>query len=115
MFYDKNGHLYLHCTHHDGSCLFEIKALTEQGYDYFGFDKFGFNKDGFDKYGFDKHGFDKDGFDKNEQRRLAKVFKELDSRGVYVMLSNHNTRLVNDLYKDYNNIERAVTAENVIA
>lgn len=33
-FYDKNGHLYLHCTHHDGSCSFEIKALTEQGYDY---------------------------------------------------------------------------------
>lgn len=33
-FYDENGHLYLHCTHHDGSCSFEIKALTEQGYDY---------------------------------------------------------------------------------
>lgn len=34
-FYDENGHLYLHCTHHDGSCSFEIKALTEQGYDYY--------------------------------------------------------------------------------
>lgn len=33
-FYDENGHLYLHCSHHDGSCSFEIKALTEQGYDY---------------------------------------------------------------------------------
>ena len=42
------------------------------------------------------------GFDKDEQRRLAKVFKELDSRGVYVMLSNHNTILVSELYKDYN-------------
>ena len=41
------------------------------------------------------------GFDKDEQRRLAKVFKELDSRGVYVMLSNHNTLLVNELYKGY--------------
>ncbi|MDO4369172.1 MAG: DNA adenine methylase [bacterium] len=42
------------------------------------------------------------GFGKDEQRRLAKVFKELDKRGVYVMLSNHNTTLVNELYKDYN-------------
>lgn len=42
------------------------------------------------------------GFDKDEQRRLAKVFKELDSRGVYVMLSNHNTVLVNELYENYN-------------
>ena len=42
------------------------------------------------------------GFGKEEQRRLARVFKDLDSRGVYVMLSNHNTLLVNELYKDYN-------------
>lgn len=41
------------------------------------------------------------GFDKNEQIRLARVFKELDEKGVYVMLSNHNTLLVNELYKDY--------------
>ena len=42
------------------------------------------------------------GFDKDEQRRLAKVYKELDQRGCYVMLSNHNTKLINELYKDYN-------------
>ena len=41
-------------------------------------------------------------FNKDEQRRLAKVFKELDARGVYVMLSNHNTILINELYKGYN-------------
>lgn len=46
--------------------------------------------------------YTEEGFGKEEQRRLAKVFKELDSRGVYVMLSNHNTILVNELYKDYN-------------
>lgn len=46
--------------------------------------------------------YTEDGFGKEEQRRLAKVFKELDERGVYVMLSNHNTLLVNELYKDYN-------------
>lgn len=46
--------------------------------------------------------YTEEGFGKEEQRRLAKVFKELDERGVYVMLSNHNTLLVNELYKDYN-------------
>lgn len=45
--------------------------------------------------------YTEDGFGKEEQRRLAKVFKELDAKGVYVMLSNHNTSLVNELYKDY--------------
>ncbi len=43
-----------------------------------------------------------EGFDKESQRRLAKVFKELSSKGVYVMLSNHNTTLIKELYKDYN-------------
>ena len=42
------------------------------------------------------------GFDREEQIRLAKVFKELDKKGCYVMLSNHNTILINDLYKDFN-------------
>ena len=46
--------------------------------------------------------YTEDGFGKEEQRRLARVFKELDERGVYVMLSNHNTLLVNEMYKDYN-------------
>lgn len=46
--------------------------------------------------------YTEEGFGKEEQRRLARVFKELDKRGVYVMLSNHNTTLVNELYKDYN-------------
>lgn len=46
--------------------------------------------------------YTEEGFGKEEQRRLAKVYKELDERGVYVMLSNHNTTLVNELYKDYN-------------
>lgn len=45
--------------------------------------------------------YTEDGFNKNEQVRLARVFKELSDRGCYVMLSNHNTMLVNELYKDY--------------
>ena len=46
--------------------------------------------------------YTEDGFGKEEQKRLADVFKDLDRRGCYVMLSNHNTKLVNELYKDYN-------------
>jgi len=46
--------------------------------------------------------YTEEGFDKKEQVRLARVFKELSDRGCYVMLSNHNTKLVNQLYSDYN-------------
>lgn len=35
--------------------------------------------------------YTENGFRKDEQRRLAKVFKELDKRGCYVMLSNYDT------------------------
>ena len=42
------------------------------------------------------------GFGKEEQKRLSEVFKKLSNKGCYVMLSNHNTELINELYKDYN-------------
>ena len=29
--YDENGHLFIRTTHHDGSNLFEVKALTDAG------------------------------------------------------------------------------------
>lgn len=46
--------------------------------------------------------YTEEGFGKEQHRRLATVYKELADRGCYVMLSNHNTMLVNELYKDYN-------------
>ena len=46
--------------------------------------------------------YTEDGFGKGEQRRLAKVFRELSDRGCFVMLSNHNTKLINELYGDFN-------------
>ena len=46
--------------------------------------------------------YTEDGFGKEEQVRLARVYKELADRGVYVMLSNHNTSLVKELYKGFN-------------
>ncbi|MCI5701309.1 MAG: DNA adenine methylase [Erysipelotrichaceae bacterium] len=41
------------------------------------------------------------GFNKDSQRELAFVFKELSDKGVFVMLSNYNTTLIQDLYKGY--------------
>ena len=32
--YDENGHLFLKCSHHDGTNLYEIKKVTDKGIDY---------------------------------------------------------------------------------
>lgn len=45
--------------------------------------------------------YTKDGFGKEEQIRLSEVFKKLDKKGVKVMLSNHNTDLIRQLYQGY--------------
>ena len=34
--------------------------------------------------------------------RLSNVFKQLDKKGVYIMLSNHNTDFINELYGEFN-------------
>lgn len=46
--------------------------------------------------------YTKNAFGKDEQKRLAKVFKDLDNRGVKVMLSNHNTEFIRELYSEFN-------------
>lgn len=53
------------------------------------------NKNSFTSYA-------KNPFGKDQQRRLADTFKELSSRKAYVMLSNHNTEYIRELYKDFN-------------
>lgn len=45
--------------------------------------------------------YSKNDFGKDEQRRLAKIYKELNGRGVKVMLSNHNTTFINELYSEF--------------
>lgn len=46
--------------------------------------------------------YTKDNFGKEEQIKLSEVFKMLDKKGVKVMLSNHNTPFIQELYKDFN-------------
>ena len=41
-------------------------------------------------------------FGKAGQIRLANFAKELDRKGVYFMVTNHNTPLINELYKEFN-------------
>jgi DNA adenine methylase len=46
-----------------------------------------------------------DRFGEEEQRRLARIFRDLDRRGCYVMLSNSSAPLIRELYSEYNLIE----------
>ncbi len=46
--------------------------------------------------------YTKNAFGLKEQERLSKVFKELDKRGCYVILSNSNTPLIKELYSEFN-------------
>jgi DNA adenine methylase len=41
-------------------------------------------------------------FTKEDQIRLATLYKELSNKGVSVMLSNHNTKFINELYAGFN-------------
>lgn len=45
--------------------------------------------------------YTKEGFSRDEHIRLANLFTELTNKGVKCMLTNHNTDLINDLYKEY--------------
>ena len=55
-------------------------------------------------------------FSKEDQKRLADLFKELSNKGVYVMLSNHNTKYINELYEGFNiyivNAKRMINADS---
>ena len=42
--------------------------------------------------------YTKEGFDIESHKRLAELYDELTFRGCYCMLTNHNTRLINEMY-----------------
>ena len=46
--------------------------------------------------------YTKDGFSMNEHQRLADLFKALDKKGAFVMLSNNDVPLAHSLYEGYN-------------
>ena len=54
------------------------------------------------------------GFTKKDQECLAKIFKDLDTRGCKVLLSNSNTEYIRDLYVDYaKNIRQVTVRRNI--
>ncbi|APJ38113.1 DNA adenine methylase [Mycoplasmopsis pullorum] len=59
--------------------------------------------------------YTKEGFNLESHIRLSKVFKTLDEKGCFVMLTNHNTDLIRDLYSEYNietvNVKRNVNSD----
>lgn len=54
------------------------------------------------------------GFGMEEQRRLRDLFVELDKKGVYVMLSNSDSPIIHELYKDYSETTHIVSANRMI-
>jgi len=54
------------------------------------------------------------GFGLEEQIRLRDVFKKLDEKGAYVMLSNSSVPLIHELYRDYADKIKIVGANRMI-
>ncbi len=55
-------------------------------------------------------GYTLNGFGREEQERLRDVFNELTKKGVNAMLSNSKVQLIEELYKEYQETTRTVTA-----
>lgn len=59
--------------------------------------------------------YTKEGFYEEDHRRLAELFKDLDKRGCSVMLTNHNTALIRELYDGFNidvvSVKRAINSD----
>lgn len=45
--------------------------------------------------------YTKEGFAKEEHERLAALFRKLTDRGCYCILTNHNTKFINELYSGF--------------
>lgn len=59
-------------------------------------------------------GYTLNGFGDEEQERLRDVFKALDAKGAYVMMSNSSTPYIHELYKEYNETTKIVKAKRAI-
>ena len=46
--------------------------------------------------------YTRNGFNVEDNQRLADVFYRLDKKGVKLIMSNHNTEAINEMYKNYN-------------
>jgi DNA adenine methylase len=56
--------------------------------------------------------YSKGDFTEKDQIELSQIFRELDNKGCYVMLSNSNTKFIRNLYRGYN--IRSIAANRAI-
>ncbi|MGI0021673.1 MAG: DNA adenine methylase [Nitrososphaeraceae archaeon] len=59
-------------------------------------------------------GYTDTGFKDDDQKQLAKIFRKLDARGCYIILSNSDTPLVRTLYQDYTDYTMEIDANRAI-
>lgn len=71
-----------------------LEGIQEGDFVYFDSPYAPLNPASFDSY-------TKEGFAEEEHRRLAGLFRRLAEKGVYCMLTNHNTELIRELYDGF--------------
>jgi len=58
----------------------------------------------------------KDGFSVEGHKRLSETYKRLDNAGCYCMLTNHDTTLIRQLYREYNiealSVKRSINSDS---
>jgi DNA adenine methylase len=113
--YNKDNLMNLHeLLSHDKIVIlngdFELAVKSAKAGDFIFFDPpYDLLKDSsFDNY-------NKDSFGIEGQKRLAKLAHELSENGCYVMITNHNTKLINELYSDFTidviNVKRMINSD----
>lgn len=59
--------------------------------------------------------YTKEGFLEEDHRRLANLYRELDAKGCLLMLTNHDTQLIRELYDGYRidvvDVKRAINSD----
>lgn len=60
--------------------------------------------------------YTKEGFSIEEHIRLAELYKSLSKKGVFCILTNHNTEFIRDLYQDFTieevNVKRMINSDS---
>ncbi|MBK5127721.1 Dam family site-specific DNA-(adenine-N6)-methyltransferase [Streptococcus parasanguinis] len=60
--------------------------------------------------------YTKEGFSIDEHVRLANLYKSLSKKGVFCILTNHNTELIRELYQDFTieevNVKRLINSDS---
>ena len=102
-YYLNDNHVELLCTDFEDAC----QSCQAGDFVFFDSPYVPVGKNGFTDY-------TKESFKKEDHERLARLLRELDARGCYCMLTNHNVEWVYELYAGYNieevDVKRAINS-----